>query len=80
VQWSGADHDQLVGRSNRYPQSKLVFVYTMVARKTTDEMMVRVGGAKANLLGTFFDGEWLLHRIITPTYHISAEQMRCLLT
>lgn len=59
IPWSDQEKLQLVGRVHRYPQSKVVHVYCLIARNTTDEMIAKVAGAKATLLGKFFDGMWI---------------------
>jgi SNF2 family DNA or RNA helicase len=56
VQWAAQDQKQIEGRLKRPPQKKKIHTFNLIAQGTTDEMMARVAGRKAVLLGEFLQG------------------------
>jgi SNF2 family DNA or RNA helicase len=54
--WSDQDDHQIKGRAYRYPQTKAVTVYYLIARDSTDDMMVDLSVQKHNMLASFLKG------------------------
>jgi superfamily II DNA or RNA helicase len=66
--WSAQEYQQLVGRIHRYPQTKRVVVYRLIAKHSPDMFLNRLSQDKAQIFAAFVSAPKRMSKLMSSNF------------